>query len=523
MEKREKNIVYHKKPNGTTYVYKVTERYWDKEKKQPRTKQVCIGKLDPETGDLIPSKRLGMHGAAALDKSVTATTTVVGPSLLLEQVKKSTGIVRILSKASPDCGYEILALAEYLLTKGLALSHAKTWMCQAGRVDAHQFSSQRISELLERFGKDEEQTFFKLWGKKMAAKDHLCYDVTSVSSYSEQNEYVRYGYNRDKEPLPQVNLAVVYAQNRGLPVSFRMLPGSITDVVTVKNLIDQFDKLEFPKVHMVMDRGFYSKSNLDAMFSKRQHFTIGVPIHLKWVRNLIDTYRDEIDSPEAFRCVNDTQFYAYTKLYSWGDERRRCYLHFYYDPQKQADDIKALDAKLIRWRDELMQHKEVADNTGYYEQFFIVKETPKRGRTVTMNREAIQAARKPYAGFSVILSTKIKDTLEALTIYREKDVIEKSFDDLKNELDMKRLRVQSSKRMQTRLFIQFIALILLSEIRRVMKKYDLLGRYTVKSLLMELESLTKIHYSGTYKDKMSEATKAQREILEAFGIDLTAT
>nr|WP_319219061.1 hypothetical protein [uncultured Trichococcus sp.] len=44
------------KKNGTTYVYESTN-YWDKEKKQSRSKRVCIGKLD-EAGNLVPSKRL---------------------------------------------------------------------------------------------------------------------------------------------------------------------------------------------------------------------------------------------------------------------------------------------------------------------------------------------------------------------------------------------------------------------------------------------------------------------------------
>ena len=50
--------VHHiNKRNGVTYVYESTS-YWDKGKKQPRNKQVCIGKLDPVSGELILSKRL---------------------------------------------------------------------------------------------------------------------------------------------------------------------------------------------------------------------------------------------------------------------------------------------------------------------------------------------------------------------------------------------------------------------------------------------------------------------------------
>lgn len=54
------------KQTGVTYVYEAVS-FWDKEKKQPRNKQVCIGKLDPKTGDFILSKRLAPEHAAARD------------------------------------------------------------------------------------------------------------------------------------------------------------------------------------------------------------------------------------------------------------------------------------------------------------------------------------------------------------------------------------------------------------------------------------------------------------------------
>ena len=82
-------------------------------------------------------------------------------------------------------------------------------------------SSQRISDLLDAIDEGQCQHFFKIWGKKIVEREHLCYDITSVSSYAEQNAYVRYGYNRDGESLPQVNLALVLGQESCLPVSYR--------------------------------------------------------------------------------------------------------------------------------------------------------------------------------------------------------------------------------------------------------------------------------------------------------------
>jgi hypothetical protein len=66
------------KKTGVTYVYEAVA-VWDKQKKQPRSKRICIGKLDPQTGAFIPSKRLNPEQAAVRDHAVTADTKVAGP------------------------------------------------------------------------------------------------------------------------------------------------------------------------------------------------------------------------------------------------------------------------------------------------------------------------------------------------------------------------------------------------------------------------------------------------------------
>ena len=53
------SIVNHKdKRTRVTYVYE-SESYWDKEKKQPRSKRTLIGKLDEATGEIIPTGKSG--------------------------------------------------------------------------------------------------------------------------------------------------------------------------------------------------------------------------------------------------------------------------------------------------------------------------------------------------------------------------------------------------------------------------------------------------------------------------------
>ena len=63
------------KRSGITYVYS-SESYWDKEKKAPRNRRTLIGKIDPETGEMVPTsgaRRKAMERKAAESKQQIAT------------------------------------------------------------------------------------------------------------------------------------------------------------------------------------------------------------------------------------------------------------------------------------------------------------------------------------------------------------------------------------------------------------------------------------------------------------------
>lgn len=129
---------------------------------------------------------------------------------------------------------------------------------------------------------------------------------------------------------------------------------------------------------------------------------------------------------------------------------------------------------------------------------------------MSYNSQAVSRYISRYAGFQALLSNGIKDPLEAIRVYRDKDAVEKCFDDLKNSLDMKRLRMHTPATVDGRLFVTFIALILISAIRREMRTAKLSEKYTVQELLKEMETLTKVKYSGKYGYILTEVTKAQR-------------
>jgi hypothetical protein len=514
------SLVYVKnKNNGVTYVYE-SSGYWDKNKQQARNKRNCIGKLDPVTGEFVPSKRLDPQQAAVRDPAVTASAQVVGPAVVLDEFSKRTGLEKLLKSCFPDTHRQILAMANYLAIEGGALSYCESWAKSHEPALATSLASQRISEILSSIGTDSKQTFLAKWIDKVLEDDYICYDITSVSSYSELNEFIKWGHNRDKEKLPQLNLAMLFGQKSALPVYYHRVPGNISDVSTLRNLVLTFKALEVKRLHYVMDKGFYSKKNVDALVENRDRFTLSVPLNNKWLLEAIDDIYETIHGPDGYRKLDDEILYVHSRLYPWGKEMRRCYLHLYYNATARAKDVDKFNEELLQYKGELESGKPVADHQKAYDDFLIQKTTPKRGLQVSFNSEAVSQYISRYAGFQGLLSNGIKDPVEAMRVYRDKDAVEKCFDDLKNSLDMKRLRMHTSATVDGRLFVQFIALILISAIRKEMRSSKLIEKYTVRELLQEMKTLTKVKYSGKYGHILTEVTKAQRDILKALDIQL---
>jgi hypothetical protein len=59
-------VKVHNKSRNVTYVYESIS-YWDKELKQPRSHRKLIGRIDPATGDIVPTGKRAKADTAAVD------------------------------------------------------------------------------------------------------------------------------------------------------------------------------------------------------------------------------------------------------------------------------------------------------------------------------------------------------------------------------------------------------------------------------------------------------------------------
>ncbi len=105
--------------------------------------------------------------------------------------------------------------------------------------------------------------------------------------------------------------------------------------------------------------------------------------------------------------------------------------------------------------------------------------------------------------------------LECLSIYRNRDNIEKAFRMLKTDLDIFPMRIRKESTTRGMLFIFFISLIIRSTLIREMISSDLMKRYSLEKKPLELE---KLHVVEDVSSKLTELerTRKQKDILEAL-------
>lgn len=116
-----------------------------------------------------------------------------------------------------------------------------------------------------------------------------------------------------------------------------------------------------------------------------------------------------------------------------------------------------------------------------------------------------------------MLSNEIKDPIHALALYRNKDVIEKAFGNLKDRLNFRRMEVSSERSLDGNLFVEFVALIFLSYFKKVMQEKNLFQRYTMQGLLDELDVIECYQRPG-HDLQFGEITKRQLDLYAALEV-----
>ncbi len=520
------------KRSGITYAYESIS-HWDKEKKQSRAKRTLIGRVDSQSGEIVPTrKRLKPQINESKQPELTPPTlsksrSFYGATYLFDAVGDKLGITDDLKKCFPETYKQILSTAYYLILEDKnPLSRFPKWAALHKHPYGKDMPSQRSSELFASISEDDCYRFFRLQGKRRVEKEYWAYDTTSISSYSKCLNQVRYGVNKEDDRLPQINLALLFGEKSNLPFYYRKLPGNITDVATVKNLIVDMDFLGHKKIKLVMDRGFYSEDNINALYQNHFKFLIATKLSLKFVQNHLNQVRESLRSWTNYN--SKYELYACTQKIDWqytqarpykGDtikDEKRMYLHLYFNPEKAMEDEKEFNTRIYTLQTEIESNRRNPENEKLYAKFFDIISTPVRGIKVTAKQNALDEAKLNY-GYFALLSNEIKDPIEALEIYRNKDLVEKGFGNLKERLNLRRLSVSSDASLDGKLFVEFIALIFLSYLKKQMQDNDLFKKYTMQELLDEFDIIECFEQKGS-EIRIGEITKRQIELYDKMGV-----
>lgn len=493
------------KRSGITYAYESVSR-WDKEKKQSRSTRRLIGRVDDETGEIkltdgrcrkeVSQSRESVKSKRGRIPSLSVSRQFYGATYLLDRIGDKIGIAEDLRSCFPDNYKMIMSIAYFLiLEQSSPLFRFGRWSYLHHHPYGEDIASQRSSELFAGITEEQKQRFFRLQGRRRIQDEYWAYDSTSISSYSECLSQVRHGKNKDNDRLPQINLLLLFGQKSNLPFYYRKLAGNIPDVKTMRVLLRDLDVLGYPKVKLVIDRGFYSKDNVNGLYQNHVKFLMSASTSLSFVKKAIESVKDTMCDWSRYDDKYD--LYTYTQTIEWdyiqdrpykGDtlkESRRMYLHLYYNAEKAVEDGRKFNLRMIDLQQELISGKRITEHEKDYGKFFQVTQTPVRGVRV-MPRQAEMDEAKSRFGFFALLSNEVKTSRMALEIYRNKDVVEKAFGNIKDRLNGKRMLVSSDASLEGKLFVEFIALIYISYINKKMSEKNLFKQICLQGLLDEV-------------------------------------
>jgi transposase len=507
------------KVKGKIYVYEATA-IWNAKKQRSEQKRIYIGTKDAQTGKFVPNKKYyELHGGEPSDKSTDKpqkplsiiSSQVYGTVALMRYASDVMGLTTILKDVFPEHWENILSCAMHTCSENEPLYLCKPWAEDSFGMAAP--SSQRISELLLKLDEDKRMTFYKQWAKLRTDREYLALDITSISSWSELIQYVEPGYNRDHEQLPQINLAMLFGEDSKLPVFCKLYPGSIHDVSTLEGITTFIDEIKLNQMHFAMDKGFYSEAGVKPLLQKYIKFAIGVPFSTDVANELVNDCMDELGSSSNAIMIGDSIYYAKTYMDTFCD--RRVYYHVYYDESHHAQEKEHVMQKVLSLEKQLVDGtlKITDKQAGRYFSF----NKNKDGSYNIHRKTDVIDAEKRLAGYFVILTNHYKNPTEVLEIYRMKDVVEKSFDNLKNDLDLERLRIHTDKAMEGRIFIGFISLIIMSYIREQMRINNVYGKFSYNELIAELKKI-KITTFQDGRKLMTEISATQKYIFKSMGM-----
>ncbi len=525
------SLVYVKnKKSQAIYVYESTA-YWDKERQQSRNTRVCIGKL--VDNEFIPNKQYRMQQELEHLKQEKPSPIVItgfsrkfyGATYLLDQIGKRYGIIEDLRRCFGSTYKQILSYAYFLvLEENNPMSRFPKWAATHVHPMRNPLQS---SELFQTITEDAIQQFFLLQTARRDEMEFISFDISAVSSYEEIINQIKYSGIKDDEVLSHINLTLLCGHDSKMPVSYRKVPSNISDVSTLKKTFRNLSDSISGKVKLILDCDVFSTDNVNDLYTNHYKFLMGTKTSIPFIQKHLDPVRATLRKKAQYH--SGYQLGCYSVMSEWPHERvkkrkgevirsdKRIYVHLYYNEQQAIDDMTTFNKRLDLLEEELYTNNRIPAHEKLYEKYFCIKQAPTRKISITLRQEALEMKQKDF-GYSSLISNDIKDPIEALEIYRSRALAEKSFDNLKKRMNMGNTTDTSELYLEGKVFVQFVAHMLVSAIDKTMKDKELYKTHTMTDLLDTLDVIEQCQISGKspYTGEIPEKKKA---LYAQFGFD----
>jgi hypothetical protein len=510
-------ITFKKGTPPTIYVYQTVRAYRNALGK-PTSDEVLIGKKDPLSGMLIPNDRYFSLRGQSPSPLLPDHIESCGATAAFLHIAHTTGLLPILKQTFPHSWKQLFTYAQYMVCEGNVMQHCLLWNEHTKTISAD-ISSPASSELFTSLSFAERMTFFRNWiganqGSRGALSAYIAYDVSSVSTYARGIDYAEWGYNRDHENLRQINIGMFFAEEVRLPVFYNWYSGSIADKTDLKFMMRYASELGIGQVRFVLDQGFVTRMNCKYMYSKELPFVSCLPHERLEGRKIIAAVAGRLKhSAHWIACY---QVYGVSIPYTlYGIPLRA---HVIAGPDKEAGDIKKLYAWIEKLEEELSQMEGRRNLWKRYSRFFDRK-GGEGGRPCYYERNHRKIDEEvKRAGMVVFITTdRGLSTEDIIGWYRQRDVIEKAFDNMKNELDFHRLRTHLNETTDGKLFVAFLALILRTQLLNHLTALPRKSRPTGTEAILELKKIKALTFNGK-SVYLGTLTAAQKKILAAIGL-----
>lgn len=392
------------------------------------------------------------------------------------------------------------------------------------------YSDSTISRFLSEITEDDRINFLNSWNENRNYKEqiYLSYDSTNKNCKAGDIEKAEYGHPKEDVGAPIINYSVAYDMNNQQPLLYESYPGSIIDVSQLQCVLEKIQGYGYKNIGFILDRGYFSKDNLNYMDKCKYDFVIMVKGRAAFINGLILEHKGDFETNRSC-AIKEYRTYGMTirdKLYV--DDEKDRYFHLYHKVSRENAGRTQLENELQRMEEMMDKNKGHDIDFGkkyehYYELTYNEINGKRKFYGYKEKADVIERELKLCGYFAIITSKKMTAS-DALLLYKSRDTSEKLFCSDKSFLGNRTLRVSRNDAIESKIFVEFIALIIRCKIytqlrKRMAEMAKKPNFMTVPAALRELEKIELIRQPGGNYKLDHAITATQKTILGAFGID----